>query len=118
MPQAVWLAIGWVASGLAVVGTVLPVMPTVPFLLVAAWAFSRSSPRLRQKIRDHPHYGPAVRSWQDRGAIAPVAKIWAILAMSLGVGFAVWLGLDPRLVAIQAAVCILVGAYVVSRPGA
>lgn len=70
----IWNVVGWLALSLAGIGVVLPIMPTVPFLLVAAWAFAKSSPELRQRIRNHPRYGKAVRDWQDRGAVPRLAK--------------------------------------------
>lgn len=103
---------------LAVIGIALPVLPTVPFLLVAAWAFARSSPALEQRIRDHPRYGPPVRAWQERGAVGRVAKIWAISAMSAGVVISWAYGMPPWVVASQAAVAICVGAFLVTRPEA
>ncbi|WCR10931.1 YbaN family protein [Paracoccus stylophorae] len=114
--RRVWFALGALFLGLAIIGIALPVMPTVPFLLVAAWAFARSSPRLRQKIMDHPTYGPPVRAWQERGAISRPAKIWALGAMTAGVVFTWWLGLPLWIVGGQAAVCTAVGIYVASRP--
>lgn len=111
-----WLSLGWTAVAFGAIGAFLPVVPTVPFLLVAAWAFSRSSPALRERIRSHPRYGAAVRAWQDRGVVAPLAKIWAVVAMTAGVLLGLWLQIDPRIVATQAAICAVIGIYVVSRP--
>lgn len=112
----IWFSVGATFLTLAVIGIALPVMPTVPFLLVAAWAFARSSPRLRQKILDHPTYGPPVKAWQERGAISRPAKIWAVCAMAFGVGLAMWLGLAPWIIAGQAGICLAVAVFVVSRP--
>ena len=114
--KILWAGIGWTCVGLAVVGTALPVMPTVPFLLVAAWAFSKSSPALRARIRHHPRYGPMIRAWQDRGVVPRLAKVWAIAAMSFGVGLGVWLKLPVTVVAVQAAVCLAIAAFLVTRP--
>ena len=111
-----WLCLGWLTLILGVIGIALPIMPTVPFFLVAAWAFSRSSPELRAKIINHPKYGAAVRAWQERGVIALPAKLWAISAMSAGVGLSLWLGLDHRLVLAQAAICTTIGVFVMTRP--
>lgn len=111
-----WLTVGWTFVMLGIVGIALPVVPTVPFLLVAAWAFARSSPALRQRILDHPTYGPSVRAWQERGAVGKVAKIWAILAMTGGVGLSWWIGIDPWIVGLQAAICAAVGVFLLSRP--
>ena len=77
---------------------------------------ARSSPRLRAKILNHPKYGPPVRAWQERGAVSRLAKLWAVSAMSFGVGLSWWLGIDPRVVLAQAVICASVGLYVVTRP--
>ena len=114
--RQLWFAVGALFMGLGIVGIALPVMPTVPFLLVAAWAFARSSPRLRQKILDNPTYGPAVREWQERGAVGRRAKIWAVAAMTGGVGLSFWVGMPIWVVATQGVICTLVAAYLVSRP--
>lgn len=111
-----WLSLGWTAVALGAIGAFLPVVPTVPFLLVGAWAFSRSSPALRDRIRNHPRYGASVRAWQDRGVISPLAKIWAVVAMAAGVVLGLFLGIDLRIVAAQATICTVIGIYVVSRP--
>lgn len=111
-----WYLLGWTTLLLGVIGVALPIMPTVPFLLISVWAFARSSPRLRQKIMDHPTYGPPIRAWQERGAINRRAKIWAISAMTGSVGIALWIGLPGWVVAIQAAVCASVGLYLATRP--
>ena len=62
-------ALGLAATALGLAGAVLPVVPTTPFLLVAAWAFARSSPRLEAWLRDHPRLGPPLREWEARRAI-------------------------------------------------
>lgn len=113
-----WYLLGCVALACGIIGIALPVVPTVPFLLVAAWAFAKSSPRLQHKILSHPTYGPPVRAWQERGAIGRVAKIWALGAMTAGVTLSFVLGMPLWVVATQAAVCAAVGAYVASRPEA
>ncbi|SNT74991.1 YbaN family protein [Paracoccus seriniphilus] len=114
--RTLWYGIGALFLGLAIIGIALPVVPTVPFLLVAAWAFAKSSPELRRRIREHPTYGPSVRAWQERGAISRSAKIWAVGAMSFGVGLSFWVGMPHWVVGMQAAICILVAAYVTTRP--
>jgi uncharacterized protein len=116
MRRGLWLALGWVFMSCGVVGIALPVVPTVPFLLVATWAFARSSPQLQQRILSHPTYGPPVRAWQERGAVGRIAKIWAITAMTSGVLLSWWLGMPPWVVAGQSAVCACVGFYLATRP--
>lgn len=114
--RLVWLIGGWVALVLGAIGVVLPVLPTVPFLLVAVWCFARSSPALRERILAHPVYGPPIRAWMDRGEIPRRAKLWAVGAMTGGVMLGLWLGLPGRLVAVQAAASLAVGIFLVTRP--
>lgn len=114
--QHAWLALGWFFVALGAIGALLPVVPTVPFLLIAAWAFSKSSPRLMYRILSHPRYGPPVRAWQERGVIGPFAKTWAVVAMAGGVVFSWFIGMPDWLVAAQATACLGVAAFIVTRP--
>ena len=76
------LGTGWLCVGLGALGVVMPLFPTTPFLLVAVWAFSRSSPELAEKIRNHPVVGPFIRDWQDAGVIPTKAKVFAVVMMA------------------------------------
>lgn len=116
--RPLWYAIGLLALALGIIGIALPVLPTVPFLLLAAAAFARSSPRLERRILNHPTYGPPVRAWRERGAISRLAKIWATLAMACGVGFSLFVGMPLWVVAAQAMICTAIAAFVVTRPEA
>ncbi|WP_449234129.1 YbaN family protein [Azospirillum doebereinerae] len=111
-----WLLIGHGAVGLATVGAFLPVLPTVPFLLVAGWAYARGNPALRERMRNDARFGQAVRDWQDRGAIPLKAKVMAVAGMASGFGI---LALSsPGLVVLGGVGLVMAaaGAYVVSRP--
>ncbi len=111
-----WLLIGHSAVGLATAGAVLPVLPTVPFLLVAGWAYARSNPALRERLRNDPRFGRAVREWQDRGAIPVKAKVFAVAGMSSG--FTVLALSSPGYLVLGGVGLVMVtaGTYVVSRP--
>jgi len=111
-----WFSMGWLTLGLGVIGVFLPVLPTVPFLLLAVWAFARSSPRLGARIMRHPKFGPPIRAWRKRGVIGRRAKIWAVSGMAVGIGWTIWLGLDPRMIAVQVLGCVVVAAWLLSRP--
>jgi uncharacterized protein len=108
---------GWLCVGLGVIGIIMPLFPTTPFLLVAVWAFSRSSPELAEKIRNHRLAGAYVRDWEDEGVIPPGGKILAIVMMSAMFGYMV-LGADLPAWALIAAGLILasVATFVLSRP--
>ncbi|MTH66379.1 YbaN family protein [Paracoccus shanxieyensis] len=114
--RLVWLAIGWLMLGLGAIGVALPVVPTVPFLLVAVWAFARSSPRLGARITRHPTFGPPIRAWRKRGVVSRRAKFFATTAMACGVGWSLFFGLDARIVAVQAVICGSVAVWLLTRP--
>ena len=111
-----WLSMGWLTLTLGTIGIFLPVLPTVPFLLLAVWAFARSSPRLGARIMRHPRFGPPIRAWRKRGVIGRNAKIWAVAGMTAGVAWAVWLGLDMRFIAVQVLACTAIAVWLVTRP--
>ncbi|HSR71011.1 MAG TPA: YbaN family protein [Kiloniellales bacterium] len=82
LARRAWLALAWVCVGLASAGVVLPLVPTTPFLLVAAWAAARSSPELQLWLLQHPRFGPLLRDWQEHRALRPRVKIVALLLIA------------------------------------
>lgn len=85
MRRHLYLAGGIASVALGAIGAFLPILPTVPFLLLAAFCFARSNPAWEQRLLDHPRYGPPLRQWRERRAISRKAKIAALCAMGFGV---------------------------------
>ena len=114
--RGLWLTAGMLFLGLGLLGVLLPILPTTPFLLLAAWCFARSSPRLHGWLMNHPLFGPPLRNWAERGAIAPGAKRAAALAM--GAVFAVSLVLRLPLWALAVQGLAMGGAltFILTRP--
>lgn len=114
--RAAYLGLGYCSLGLAVAGVALPLLPTTPFLLVAAWAFGRSSPRLRRWLDEHPRFGPPLRHWREERAIPPKIKATAIAA--LGGSWAVTTVTVGGILVpgIAAAAMLGVGAFILTRP--
>ncbi len=69
-----YLAIGAFATMLGIIGIFLPLMPTTCFLLIAAWAFAKSSPAAYQRLLANPHLGPRIHDWQQHRIISRRAK--------------------------------------------
>jgi uncharacterized membrane protein YbaN (DUF454 family) len=75
------LAAGLASLGLGLIGAFLPMLPTVPFLLLAAFCFARSNPAWEQRLLDHHRWGPPIRDWRERKAISRRAKIAALVTL-------------------------------------
>ncbi len=114
MARHLYLGLGIASFVLAMIGIVLPIMPTAPFLLVSAFCFARSNPAWEQALLDHPRYGPPLRQWRERKAISRKAKVSAVLAMSAGVGFT-WLTVGWPWVLISVAVLVIAGSWIWTR---
>lgn len=112
-----WFALGWLAVVLAAAGAVLPILPTVPFLLVAAWAFGKSSKRWRAWIYSQPTFGPMLIAWERHGVIPPIAKFAAVLTMLSSFAALTVVGQPPVYVsAILGVILASVAYFILSRP--
>jgi uncharacterized membrane protein YbaN (DUF454 family) len=111
-----WLGLGHCAVAVGAVGAFVPLLPTTPLMLLAAWAYARSSPALREWLHSHPRFGAYIRAWQVEGAIPTRAKIVAIVAMAVSFAIAWNGGAGPYTLTALAAILTAVGLYVASRP--
>jgi uncharacterized membrane protein YbaN (DUF454 family) len=112
-----FLALGLLALALGLVGIFVPLLPTTPFLILAAAAFARSSPRLEGWLLAHARFGPPLRAWRARGAISRPAKIASSVGMGLGLLlFQLAAGPPPVLLGGVALLMILVSGWIWMRP--
>jgi len=116
--RVLWLAVGFLATGCGIAGVVLPLVPTTPFLLLAAFAFARSSPRLHDWLVNHPRLGPPIADWQAHGAISRRTKLVAAAFMIATLALSVVTGVRGEIVVVQALVLCAVAAFVLTRPDA
>ena len=115
--RAAFLGLGFIFVGLGFIGAFLPVLPTTPFLILAAACFARSSTRFENWLLNHPRFGPLLKDWRARGAIPRKAKFAALAGMIFGFTMFRLAG-DPGLpLTLGVAAVMLSGlAYVFSRP--
>lgn len=116
MVRPLWLMLGLVATGCGIAGIVLPLVPTTPFLLLAAYAFARSSPRLHTWLVEHPRLGPPITDWRQHGAISRRAKRAAILVMLATFGLSVAVGVPATVLALQALALAGAATFILTRP--
>ncbi len=110
---------GCLNVGLGVVGVFVPLLPTTVFLLIACWAFSRSSPRFHRWLYHHPRFGHSIRAWYESKAIAPRAKLMAVATMAASLAIVtLFVAEGWVLPVVLAAILTVISAYIVSRPNA
>ena len=113
--RPIYTAVGLASVALATAGIVLPLLPTVPFMILAAFCFAKANPVWERRLLDHPRFGPHIVAWRTRGAISRRGKsmAYAALAASAAVGLATlegWHAFMPLTAA------LLSGTWIATRP--
>jgi uncharacterized protein len=115
MPRYIASILACFFIAIAVAGVVVPGLPTVPFLLLAAWFSARGSERLHKWLYAHPHLGRLLIDWETQKAISRRSKVIAVLMM-LASWVVMYQHIDsPWMLAGITLLFISVGAYLVSR---
>ena len=105
--------LGFIFLGIAVLGVFLPLLPTTPFVLLAAGCFAQSSERMHRWILANETFGPMVRDWERKRCVSCRVKAIAIGSMVVVGGFSVFVALEDAVFQIIGGVLILAGATVV-----
>ncbi|WP_028838581.1 YbaN family protein [Thermomonas fusca] len=116
MTRWLWAGLAWTSLALGIIGAFLPVMPTVPFVLLSAFAATRGSDRLRRWLVEHPKFGRAILDWEQNGTVSRQAKRFAIGMMCVSsISMAIF---APRwwMAAIGIGVMALVSVWLWRRP--
>lgn len=116
MIRPLWFIAGIAALLCGIAGIALPLVPTTPFLLLAAFCFARSSPRLEAWLLSHPTFGPMIWNWRRHRSIDRRAKRAAIGLMIAALALSVVMQLPLWVLAAQGIVAVAVGAFILTRP--
>ena len=117
MRRSLYLIAGFGSLILAAFGVVLPLLPTVPFVILAAFCFARSSPALERRLLDHPGFGPHIRRWREHGAISRRGKRAALVAFAASALIALLVSPLPWSL-IPLAAALIGGTWIWRRPEA
>jgi uncharacterized membrane protein YbaN (DUF454 family) len=113
--RVLWLLAGGTSLLLGLIGIFLPLLPTTPFVLLAAFCFARGSPRVEAWLLNHRHFGPMVRNWRSDRVIPLRAKQLASTMMAVGSAWAWWV-MPVRIGWLPALVCAAVAAWMWQQP--
>ena len=111
-----WLAGGLISLVLGIIGIALPLLPTTPFLLLAAFCFARGSRKLHHWLVEHPRLGPPIRDWETYRAISKRGKTLAMIAIVAVFVISILAGVATYVIAIQAVVLSAVSLFILTRP--
>lgn len=115
--RTIYMLAGLLMTALGIVGAFLPLLPTTPFLLLAVWCYSRSSPRLEQWLLTHKTLGPPLRNWQREGAISGRTKVLAVSLIAASYAFFFFRTQPSPLLAVVVGLVLSCSAlFILSRP--
>lgn len=114
--RSFWVALGVLSLACGTLGVFLPLLPTTPFLLLSAYAFARSSPRLHKWLLRHAWFGPLIDNWERYGAISRRTKITAVCVMVLTPFVTMIIGAPVWALGAQIAVLTVAAVFILTRP--
>lgn len=115
MARAFYFSLGAIALGLGLVGLFLPILPTVPFLILAAFGFGRSHPAFEAWLLGHPRFGRPIRAWREHRAISRRGKLAATWAFAASAVLGLWLAHWPWSL-VAPAVAVIGLSWIWTRP--
>ena len=113
-----WSIAGLVSLMTGILGIFLPLLPTTPLVLLAAFCFGKGSRKLHDWLANHRRFGPMISDWRTHGAIAPKAKRAAVIAMLAALAISLFLGVSFVILTIQALCLMGAAGFVLTRPDA
>ena len=115
MSRHFWTVAGFLSLAVGAIGVLLPLLPTVPFVILAAFCFARGNPELERWLVEHRVYGPHIQAWRERGAISRKGKIAATAAFAFSIVLAAIFSPWPWVMAPVIA-AVVTGSWIWTRP--
>ena len=116
MKKTILISLGLLCVGLGFIGVFVPGIPTTIFLIIALWAFTKSSEKLRYWLLNHKRFGPILNNWQEHKVVPRRAKILMVVLMSLAV-ILFYYSLQSLILTIGLIIILVsVAIYVISLP--
>ena len=116
MKKIILITIGWSCVGLAFVGTFVPGIPTTIFLIIALWAFAKSSKKFHSWLLNHKRFGPILQNWESHKVVPRKAKILMVILQISAVIIFHYSLQNIYLTAILTIILVFVARYVLSLP--
>ena len=116
MKRTILISLGWLCVGLGFVGVFVPGIPTTIFLIIALWAFTKSSEKLRHWLLNHKRFGPILNNWQEHKVVPRRAKILMVVLMLLAVILFYYSSQSLILTIGLIIILVSVAIYVISLP--
>lgn len=114
--RLVLLVLGLVSLAVGGIGIFVPLLPTTPLVLVAAFAFANSSEKLHQWLLDHNVFGPLIDNWRRHRTISPTAKAMSVLSMVALLVISWFAEFSMLVIVVQVLVLGCVAAFILTRP--
>ena len=116
MMRLIWMTLGGLALLAGLIGILLPVVPTTPFIILAAFLFGKGSRTIELWLLNHHTFGPMIADWRKNGAIAPKYKAMGVSMMVCAFGLSLYLRLPATALTAQGICLIGAATYILTRP--
>jgi uncharacterized protein len=111
--RALYIALGLLFVGIAILGAILPVLPTTPWVLLASYFFARSSDRLSRWLRRSPYFGHLIHDWERHRGIRPRVKAFAVTMVVVAISSTILFSRAPEFAKWSAGILGLIGICVI-----
>jgi len=112
-----FIVLGLISLALGIIGAILPIMPTVPFLILAAFFFSKGSEKLHRWLLSNQHFGHHIKNWEQNGSISKCTKIYSVaMIILLSTNTMIFVNVNLWIKVSVLIICLGAIIFIISRP--